>query len=146
MSAALRIFLLSALLIATAQAIDTELPLPDPVQQERYETLIHELRCLQCRSQTLADSDVSLAADLRREVRGLIADGKSDAEVKAYLAARYGDYVFFRPPLNSRTWVLWFAPALLLAVGGLIGWRVVRHRTTLLPTDTDEVDAGDGRS
>ena len=146
MRAALHILLLSALLAAAAHAIDTEPPLPDPQQQERYEALIHELRCLQCRSQTLADSEVSLAGDLRREVRGLIAQGRTDAEVKAFLAARYGDYVFFRPPLNSRTWILWFAPGLLLAAGGLIAWRVVRHRTALLPTDTDEVDSGDRRS
>ncbi|MGH8263752.1 MAG: cytochrome c-type biogenesis protein [Steroidobacterales bacterium] len=146
MSATLRSILLAILLAATARAIDTEPPLPDPQQQERYEALIHELRCLQCRSQTLADSEVSLAGDLRREVHGLIAQGKSDDEVKAFLAARYGDYVFFRPPLNSRTWILWFAPGLLLAAGGLIAWRVLRHRTAMLPADADEVDTGDGRS
>jgi cytochrome c-type biogenesis protein CcmH len=136
---------LGLLITRAALAIDTEPPLPDPVQQARYEDLIHELRCLQCRSQSLADSDVSLAADLRREVRGLIADGKSDADVKAFLTARYGDYILFRPPLNERTWLLWLAPALLLLGGGLIVWRVVRHRTTLIPTDLEEVDGGDTR-
>jgi cytochrome c-type biogenesis protein CcmH len=138
--------LAAGLLLATsAVAIDTEPPLPDPTQQARYEDLIHELRCLQCRSQTLADSDVSLAADLRREVRRLIAEGRTDADVKAFLTARYGDYVLFRPPLNQRTWILWLAPGLLLLGGGLIAWRVVRHRTTLMPSDPEELDAGNDR-
>jgi cytochrome c-type biogenesis protein CcmH len=137
---------LGLLISATAWAIDTEPPLPDPVQQERYEALIHELRCLQCRSQTLADSEVSLAADLRREVRRLIAEGKTDAEVKSFLTARYGDYVLFRPPLNERTWILWVAPGLMVLVGGLIAWRVVRHRTALVPGDAEEIDAGDSQS
>lgn len=145
MNAIIRILALCAALAGTARAIDTEPPLPDSAQQERYETLIHELRCLQCRSQTLADSDVSLAADLRREVRRLIAEGKSDPEVKAFLAARYGDYVFFRPPLNARTWILWFAPGLLLVGGVFIAWRVVRHRAALAPGDANELDPGDDR-
>lgn len=143
MIAIIRALLLASLLVEAARAIDTEPPLPDPQQQARYEDLIHELRCLQCRSQSLADSDVSLAADLRREVRGLIAQGKSDDEVKAFLTARYGDYVLFRPPLNARTWVVWFAPGILLLGGALIAWRVVRHRTGLVPTDADEVESGD---
>jgi cytochrome c-type biogenesis protein CcmH len=129
-----------------ALAIDTEPPLPDPAEQARYEALIHELRCLQCRSQSLADSDVSLAADLRREIRQMIAAGKSDADVKAFLSARYGDYIFFRPPLDQQTWLLWIAPGLLLVVGGLVAWRVVRHRTALVPQDTEEVDEGEHRS
>jgi cytochrome c-type biogenesis protein CcmH len=133
------------LVTATALAIDTEPPLPDQTQQARYEALIHELRCLQCRSQSLADSDVSLAADLRREVRRLISEGNSDADVKAFLTARYGDYVLFRPPLNQRTWILWLAPGLLLLGGGLIAWRVVRHRTTLMPSDPEELDGGNER-
>ena len=136
-----RILAVALLAARTALAIDTEPPLPDPDQQARYESLIHELRCLQCRSQTLADSDVSLAADLRREVRRLIAEGNSDSDVKAFLTARYGDYVLFRPPLNQRTWILWLAPGLLLLGGGLIAWRVVRHRTTLVPSDPEEQDA-----
>lgn len=143
MIAIIRALLLASLLVEAAHAIDTEPPLPDPQQQARYEDLIHELRCLQCRSQSLADSDVSLAADLRREVRGLIAQGKSDDEVKAFLTARYGDYVLFRPPLNARTWVVWFAPGILLLGGALIAWRVVRHRTALVPADADEVESGD---
>jgi cytochrome c-type biogenesis protein CcmH len=143
MTSFIRGLCLGLLAAATAWAIDTEPPLPDPVQQERYEALIHELRCLQCRSQTLADSEVSLAADLRREVRRLIAEGKTDAEVKSYLTARYGDYVLFRPPLNERTWILWIAPGVMLLVGALVAWRVVRHRSTLVPTDAEEIDAGD---
>ncbi|HZF15159.1 MAG TPA: cytochrome c-type biogenesis protein [Steroidobacteraceae bacterium] len=143
MKSLLGALLLTVIVVDVARAIDTEPPLPDPQQQARYEALIHELRCLQCRSQSLADSDVSLAADLRREVRGLIAQGKTDDEVKDFLTARYGDYVLFRPPLNARTWVVWFAPAILLLAGGLIAWRVVRHRSALVPGDADEVESAE---
>ena len=135
--------MLGILLAVAAHAVDTEVPLADPVQQERYETLIHELRCLQCRSQSLADSEVDLAGELRSEVRRLVAEGKSEAQVKAFLTARYGDYILFRPPLNERTWLLWLAPALLLLGGLLIAWRVVRHRTGLVSGDPEEFDAGD---
>jgi len=78
-------------------------------------------------------------------VRRLIAEGKTDAEVKSYLTARYGDYVLFRPPLNERTWILWVAPGLMVLVGGLIAWRVVRHRTRLVPGDAEEIDTGDSQ-
>ena len=134
---------LGILLAAGAHAVDTEAPLSDPMQQERYENLIHELRCLQCRSQSLADSEVELAGELRREVRRLVAEGQTETEVKAFLTARYGDYILFRPPLNERTWLLWLAPGLLLAGGMLIAWRVVRHRTGLVSDDPEEFDAGD---
>ncbi len=134
---------LGILLAAGAHAVDTEAPLSDPMQQERYENLIHELRCLQCRSQSLADSEVELAGELRREVRRLVAEGQTETEVKAFLTARYGDYILFRPPLNERTWLLWLAPALLLTGGVLLTWRVVRHRTRLVSDDPEEFDAGD---
>ena len=69
--------------------------------------LIRELRCLQCRSETIADSNATLAADLRRQVRELMAAGKSDQEILQYMTDRYGDYVLYNPPLAPRTWLLW---------------------------------------
>jgi cytochrome c-type biogenesis protein CcmH len=80
--------------------------------------LAEELRCLVCQNQTLADSHADLAADLRQEIRELMKKGQSDEQIKSYLAARYGDFVFYRPPLKSVTWLLWFGPGVLL-VGGL---------------------------
>ena len=84
--------------------------------------LAEELRCLVCQNQTLADSHADLAVDLRQEIRELMQKGQSDEEVKRYLVARYGDFVLYRPPLKSSTWLLWFGPAVLL-VGGLFYFR-----------------------
>lgn len=89
----------------------------DPVLEKRVMALSAELRCLVCQNQSLADSHAELANDLRREVRDLMKEGKSDAEVVDYLVARYGDFVRYRPPLKGSTLLLWFGPALLLAAG-----------------------------
>ncbi|HEV3239464.1 MAG TPA: cytochrome c-type biogenesis protein [Casimicrobiaceae bacterium] len=94
----------------------------------RLKRLESELRCLVCQNQTLADSHAELADDLRREVRELAVAGKSDDEIKAYLVARYGDFVLYRPPVKPVTWMLWFGPFALLASGGAVGWVVLRRR------------------
>ena len=95
-----------ALWLAAAQAIDTAPAFEDPALQARYERIARELRCLQCRSETIADSNASLAEDLRRELRELIAAGKSDQEIMTWMTDRYGDYVLYRPPVKSNTWLL----------------------------------------
>ena len=107
--------------LAVAQATD-------PALDARLRKLESELRCLVCQNQTLADSDASLAGDLRREVRALAVAGKSDAEIKDYLVARYGDFVLYSPPVKTLTWLLWFGPLLLLVAGGLIWLAIVRRR------------------
>jgi cytochrome c-type biogenesis protein CcmH len=118
----------------TARAVDpTELP--DPALQARYSALTHELRCMQCQNESLADSPVELAADLRREVREQLLAGKSDAQVRAWMAARYGDFILFRPRYSWRNAWLWGAPAVLLLIGAVVAWRIVRERTALLGTD-----------
>jgi cytochrome c-type biogenesis protein CcmH len=94
----------------------------------RLKHLETELRCLVCQNQTLADSNAPLAEDLRREVRELAKSGKSDAEIKQYLVARYGDFVLYRPPLQQNTWILWVGPFVLLAGGGAIWYSIVRRR------------------
>ena len=91
----------------------------DPVLEKRVMALSAELRCLVCQNHSLADSHAELAQDLRREVRDLMKSGKSDTEVVDYLVARYGDFVRYRPPVNSATALLWFGP-LILIVGGAI--------------------------
>jgi cytochrome c-type biogenesis protein CcmH len=136
--------LLFTLCLQTAQAIDTAPAFDNPALQARYERLTHELRCLQCRSETIADSNASLAGDLRRQTRELIAAGKSDQEIIRYMTERYGDYVLYKPPLAPRTWLLWAAPILLL-VGGGVAAGVVIARKSRLP-DTDPTDPGLGAS
>ena len=107
----------------------------DPPAQEaldaRLKKLETELRCLVCQNQTLADSNADLADDLRREVRALAMDGKSDEEIKAYLVARYGDFVLYKPPVKATTWLLWFGPFALLIAGGGVWWVVLRRRARM---------------
>jgi cytochrome c-type biogenesis protein CcmH len=100
----------------------------DPVRQERFKHLLHELRCLVCQNQSLADSDASLAHDLRREVYTMINDGSSDQEIIQFLVARYGDFVLYRPPVTTTTYLLWFGPFLLLVLGLFTLFYFVRRR------------------
>ncbi len=134
----LAIVLLGALCApAPVLAVDpTELP--DPVLQQRYLAMTHELRCMQCQNETIADSPVSLAADLRREVRDMILAGKSDDEIRAFMVARYGDFILFRPRFTPRNWWLWFAPGILLVLGAAVAVRIVRQRSALLPADDSQ--------
>ncbi len=103
----------AALAVAgAASAIDTEKPLPDPAQQARYEAITRELRCLVCQNEAIADSNATLARDLRREVREMIEEGKSDDEIRDFMIARYGDFVLYKPRMEGRTWLLWAGPGL----------------------------------
>ncbi len=125
-------------------AIDTGPAFDDPALQERYDRLNHQLRCVQCRTETIADSNAPLAADLRRQVKELLAAGKSDDEILRFMTDRYSDYVLYNPPVAARTWILWAAPVLLLG-GGLVTAFVVISRKSKLP-DTDPADPGLGAS
>ena len=137
--------LVAALLCAQfAFAIDTAPAFADPAQQARYEHVIRELRCLVCRSETIADSNATLAADLRRQVREMMVAGKSDEEIFQHMVDRYGDYVLYNPPLAARTWLLWGAPILLLVGGAAIAAFVIARKSHL--PDTDPADPGLGAS
>ena len=114
------LFLMAATAIAQAPK--------DAALEARLKTLSEELRCLVCQNQTLADSTAPLAEDLRREVRELAQQGKTDAEIKQYLVARYGDFVLYKPPVKPTTWILWFGPFAFLLGGGLIWFVVLRRR------------------
>ena len=127
-----------------AWAVDpTELP--DPKLQARYLALTHELRCMQCQNEALADSPVGLAADLRREVRDQLLAGKSDDDIRAWMSARYGDFILFRPRYSWRNAWLRGAPGILLLIGALVCWRIVLKRGTLLATDHEPLEE-DGQS
>ncbi|MBV9913408.1 MAG: cytochrome c-type biogenesis protein CcmH [Sinobacteraceae bacterium] len=122
-----------------ALAIDP-IEMQDPALQARYRELTHELRCMQCQNQSIADSPVDLAADLRREVRELLLAGKSDEDVRNYMVARYGDFILFRPRFSARNAWLWLGPGVLLIIGGLVALRIVRQRSRLVSDDNDPVE------
>jgi cytochrome c-type biogenesis protein CcmH len=129
--------LLCVMLAAAApglRALDTT-QLADPALQARYVALTHELRCMQCQNESIADSPVDLAADLRNQVREQLLQGKSDDQIREWMSARYGEFILFRPRFAPRTAWLWLAPGVLLVLGALLAWRVVRQRTQLLATD-----------
>ncbi|MHB1085186.1 MAG: cytochrome c-type biogenesis protein [Thiobacillus sp.] len=124
-------FVLPLLLVATlapAFAREAAPAAADPAAEARLKTLSSELRCLVCQNQTIADSNADLAVDLRNEIREKIQAGQSDAEIKAFMVARYGDFVLYRPPVNITTLALWVGPFLLLAVGGGILLVTLKRR------------------
>ncbi len=136
--------LLAVLLAVGGQAlaIDTEVAFDDPTLQHRYESINRELRCLVCQNQTIADSNATLAQDLRREVRDMIAAGKTDAEIREFMIERYGDFVLYRPRMTAQNFLLWAAPALLLLAGCFVLYRVVRRRAQESEIEPDGPEAG----
>lgn len=118
-------------------AIDDSEIMENPELQARYETLTRELRCLVCQNTPIADSNASLAKDLRRQVREMLLSGSTDREIYGYMTDRYGDFVLYRPPFAKRTWLLWLAPGILLLFGGIVLARILRQRAAM-PIDDDE--------
>ena len=112
----------------------------DPAQEARYKRLIAELRCLVCQNQNLADSNAELAKDLRNETYSMIEAGKTDEEIVTFMVNRYGDFVLYRPPVKSTTFLLWFGPLILAALGGSILLVQIRRRTRRKPPDELSVE------
>ena len=117
---------LAASLAAWGQS--AEIAHPDPGVEARLKAIAHELRCLVCQNQTIADSNAPLAVDLRQQVRGMVAAGKSDDEIRTYMVDRYGDFVLYKPPFNAVTAVLWVAPGLLIVAGFAALAVMIRRR------------------
>jgi cytochrome c-type biogenesis protein CcmH len=143
-----RLPLLALLLVVAAPllAIDAEPPLPNPADQARYVALTRELRCLKCVGETVADTPAMFAVDIRRKVREMVQDGRSDEEIRQYMVDRYGEVILLRPRWSLRNAWLWLAPAVFLLGGAVVAWRIVRQRRTLLDDDLDPVDdEGPGR-
>ena len=107
----------------------------DPVAEKRLQKLSEELRCLVCQNQTIADSNAELAQDLRREVRAMIKDGKSDKEIVDFMVTRYGDFVLYRPPIKGITLLLWGGPVALLLLGLFALQRYLRQRARRMADD-----------
>ncbi|MDH5833521.1 cytochrome c-type biogenesis protein CcmH [Luteimonas sp. M1R5S59] len=126
---------------AHAQVVRDATPLEfrDDAEARRFHDLVAELRCVMCQNQSLADSNAQIAHDLRREVFDLMRSGRSDAEIRAFLVERYGEFVLYRPRFGGHTWALWLAPGLLLLVGGVVVARIVRARSRQpLPVEEDQ--------
>jgi cytochrome c-type biogenesis protein CcmH len=134
--------LLALLFALPAPAIDTTI-LPNAQLQARYEALTHELRCMQCQNNSIADSPVFLAADLRKQVAEQLIAGKSDDEIRDYMVQRYGDVILFKPPLNASTAWVWFAPLIALVGGVVVAVVIVRRRSRLVATDDSIIDGDD---
>ena len=109
-----------------------------PTLERRVNDLAHELRCLVCQNQTIADSNAPLAQDLRNQIREQLQDGKSEREVIDFMVARYGDFVLYRPPFKATTAALWTGPFVLLALGA---WLLVRRvRKKAPPPELSETE------
>jgi len=133
--------LVAALLLAFASAAFAqaeEVAHPDARVEARLKELGEDLRCLVCQNQTIADSAAPLAQDLRNEIRAQIAAGRSDAEIRAYMVERYGDFVLYKPPFKASTALLWVGPFALLALGlGILAAVLARRRAVPAPPAPD---------
>jgi len=127
-----------ASLLALAFACGLALAQEDPALDKRAAALAHELRCLVCQNQTIAESNAPLAVDLRGQIREQLAAGASEQDVIDYMVARYGDFVLYRPPFKASTVALWVGPFLLLAIGALVLWRQLARRRAGEPTLSGE--------
>jgi cytochrome c-type biogenesis protein CcmH len=134
---------LLALCAVAAFAKDAPPVALDPALEARMLSIASELRCLVCQNQTLADSDASLAQDLREQIRALLRQGADSAQVRRFMTDRYGDFVLYRPPLQASTLALWLGPGLLLA-GGLATLASVLHWRARLSDAHFEPDRSDG--
>ena len=122
----------AALLTTIAWSQSSEIARPDPAIESRLKAISEELRCLVCQNQTIADSHAPLAVDLRQQIRAMVGEGKTDAEIRAYMVERYGDFVLYKPPFQPNTILLWLGPAMLIA-GGAIALIVTIRRRRGLP-------------
>jgi cytochrome c-type biogenesis protein CcmH len=139
----MRRVVLAALLALSAwcvAAMDTSGPLSTPEKQRQYENLVHQLRCMQCQGETVADTPAKFAVDIRRQVREMVEAGRTEAEVRQYMVERYGEIILFKPLWNAANSWLWLGPGIFLVAGGLVAWRIVRQRMQLLQSDISEVD------
>ena len=128
-------------------AKDAALLADDPVLEQRLISISEEMRCLVCQNESLAGSRSDLANDLRREIRTLIKEGKSDDQIRNFMVERYGDFVLYRPPVKPTTWLLWIGPFIILLIGiaGLLTYLRRRNNAVsnipLSDDDNKRIDA-----
>jgi cytochrome c-type biogenesis protein CcmH len=130
-SLGLALYACSAFAQEQGPGLDAHGQLQNPALQTRFERITKELRCLVCQNESIADSNVELASDLRRQVREMLVGGKSDDAIFSFMTDRYGEFVRFAPPLSPKTALIWGAPFVMLLLGGIIVFRVARQRSRM---------------
>jgi cytochrome c-type biogenesis protein CcmH len=139
-----KLFILFLTLFMSVSVLAQQAPVQEPMvfetqeQEDRFNQLTQELRCLVCQNQNLADSDATLAHDLRREVHEMLLTGKSNEQVKQFMVERYGDFVLYRPPVQTNTYLLWLAPLILFLAGALILRASIKKRTALMAKENSD--------
>ena len=127
--------LMIALALGTGWAKEAAPLADDPVVEQRLIAISEEMRCLVCQNESLAGSRAELAQDLRRELRTLIKQGKTDAEIRDFMVERYGDFVLYRPRVKPQTWVLWGGPFLLMIVAVAVLLTYLRRRNRVVDAE-----------
>ncbi len=135
------VFMLFLSLAANA-TIDTY-EFKDDAGRERFQQLTNELRCPKCQNQNLAGSNSPIASDLRREIYRMVEEGKQDAEITDYMVTRYGEFVLYRPRMTASTWVLWYGPFVLVAVGFAVVLLITRKRKRTHEKQDDSLNEDD---
>ena len=130
------LFLLNPTIYAAVEVKQFE----SPEHEQRYKKLVDELRCLVCQNQNLADSNSALAQDLRKQVYKMISEGKSDKEIMDFMVTRYGDFVLYRPPFKTTTFLLWVGPFIILIIGLFVLVRFIRQRKKIVITELTDVE------
>ena len=115
------------LAVAPAFAVDPDEMLADKALEARARAISAEVRCVVCQNQSIDDSNAEIARDMRRAIRERLTQGDNDAQVIAFLRARYGDYVLLKPPFDIRTWLMWLVGPLALVLASLALWRGARR-------------------
>ena len=123
-----------ALFIHIAHADEATPLASDPALEQRLVSISEEMRCLVCQNESLSGSRSELAQDLRREIRDLIKQGKTDAEIRTFMVDRYGDFILYRPPVKPTTWLLWIGPFVLMFAGIVALLMYLRRRNTQVAT------------
>ena len=133
------LFIFLLMMSGSSYAVDAR-QLSDPKQQESYETLTKELRCLVCQNQTIADSNAELAGDLRRQVAEMLQQGKSEQDIIRFMTDRYGDFVLYKPPFEGKTSILWIAPVAFLLIGLIAVFFVIRRKKAAAHDQADTLE------
>jgi cytochrome c-type biogenesis protein CcmH len=131
---------LLALCVRFCLAEEAPLVAANPVLEKRVMRLSEGLRCLVCQNQSLSDSNADLAIDLRNQVREMMQAGKTDAQIREYMVASYGDFILYDPPLKATTVVLWIGPFVLLLIGGAMLARYLKQRRRVVTDQTMSFD------
>ena len=133
------LFIMLLVISINSHAVDSR-QLSDPKQQENYETLTKELRCLVCQNQTIADSNAELASDLRRQVYEMLQQGKSEQEIIRFMTDRYGEFVLYKPAFAGKTSLLWIAPVVFLFMGLMMVFFIIRRKRATAQIQVDALE------